>query len=310
MATDYTGDHSAVHSAFMHEGSPGRRSGLHDIAVQDRVLGMFRDLLVHVGGGQAARRRVQFATALAVRMSARLSGIHVVSPVEIPPRYKPSLIAEAAAGISERSAADARAAATIFRQEAAQRLADARWFEAKGDVSQGICRQARYADLVILGQHEGQGSPEIHPLPIAHSVIFTCGRPVLVVPPVVQRCAIEKVVIAWDGSREAVRAIHDALPLLHLSQSVEVVTMIRRPAEDSEINTNSTLAHLAIHGIELKAEVPHIASVDELRKQIERGGYDLLVMRGCAHPMWLEFVLGGYTQAILLSVKIPIFVSR
>jgi nucleotide-binding universal stress UspA family protein len=309
MATDYTGDHSAgSHSAFVHDGALGR-SGLRDIAVQDRVLGMFRDLLVHVDGGQAGRRRVQFAADLAVRMSARLSGLHVVPPVEVPPRYKPSLVAEAAAAISERLAANARAAATTFRQEATQRLADARWFEATGDISQGICRQARHADLVILGQHEGQGSPETHPLPIAHSVVFRCGRPVLVVPPAVQRCAIEKVVVAWDGSREAVRAIHDALPLLHLSQSIDVVTTPHRPAADDEVDTNSMLAHLAVHGIEPKTKVLQTASADELRRQLEQGCYDLLVMRGRAHPTWLEFAMGGYAQAILLSAKMPIFVS-
>ena len=69
------------------------------------------------------------------------------------------------------------------------------------------------------------------------------------------------------------------------------------------------LGHLAIHGIEPKTKVLQTASADELRRQIERGGYDLLVMRGCAHPTWLEFALGGYAQAILLSAKIPIFVS-
>jgi nucleotide-binding universal stress UspA family protein len=252
---------------------------------------MFRDLLVHVDGGQAARRRVQLAAELAARMSARLSGLHVTPPVEVPLRYKPSLVAEAAAEISKRLAAKARAAATVFRQEATQRLADTRWFEAEDNVAQGINRHARYADLVILGQHEGQGSPETHPLPIAHTVVFRCGRPVLIIPAVVQRCALEKVVITWDGSREAVRATHDALPLLRLSKSIEVVTMSHPSAEDNEIDTSSMLAHLAIHGIEVKMKVLQIGTVEELQKQIERERYDLVVMGGYSHPMWLEFVL-------------------
>ena len=99
---------------------------------------MFRDLLVHVDGSQAGRRRVQFAVDLAKRMSARLSGLHVTPPVEVPPRYKPSRVDQAAAEISAKLALDARAAAMIFREEAA----DACWFEAAGDVGPGHQRQS------------------------------------------------------------------------------------------------------------------------------------------------------------------------
>jgi nucleotide-binding universal stress UspA family protein len=309
MTTDYTGDHPAEsYSAFVHGGA--RHSGLRDSAVQPRVWDTLRDLLVHVDGGQAARGRVQFAAELAARMSARLCGLHVTPPVEVPLLYKASFIAKAAGEIAERLAADARTAATIFRQEATRRVTDTCWFEVEGNIAHGISRQARYADLVILGQHEAQGSPENHPLPIAHSVVFRCGRPVLVVPAIVHRCALEKVLIAWDGSRESVRATHDALPLLRLSKSVQIVTMAHRSAEDNEIDTSSILAHLAGHGVEVKTNILQTRTAEDLRKQIERGCYDLLVMGGYSHPMWLEFVMGGRTQSILLSSKIPIFVSR
>jgi Universal stress protein family. len=84
---------------------------------------MFRDLLVHVDGGQGGRRRVQFAVALAARMGARLSGLHVTPLPDVPPLYKPSRVAEVAAGIASELSLDAREAATIFNEEATQRLA-------------------------------------------------------------------------------------------------------------------------------------------------------------------------------------------
>ena len=84
---------------------------------------MFRDLLVHVDGGQGGRRRVQFAVALAARMGARLSGLHVTPLPDVPPLYKPSRVAEVAAGISSELALDAREAATTFSEEATRRLA-------------------------------------------------------------------------------------------------------------------------------------------------------------------------------------------
>jgi nucleotide-binding universal stress UspA family protein len=256
---------------------------------------------------------VQFAADLAVRTGARLSGIHVTPPAEVPPLYKPSQVAKVAADLSSKLALDAHASATVFSEETAGRVADVCWFEAEGDVVQGISNRARYADIVIIGQYERQGSFKTHPLPIAHSVVLRCGRPVLVVPAVVQPNSLARIAVAWDGSRESVRAVHDALPLLRLSQSVQIVTMIRPAAEDNEVDAESLLAHLAKHGIGIGTDVLQIRTVEEhgsLRKQIEQGYYDLLVMGGYSHPMWLEFIFGGATQSILLSSRIPVLVSH
>ena len=274
---------------------------------------MFRDLLVHVDGSGAGRRRVQCAAQLAERMGARLSGLHVTPPAEVPPRYKPSLIAEVAAEISSNLARDARAAAAAFREETTGRAAGACWFEAEGDVAEGISDRARYADLVILGQYEWQGSPESHPLPIAHPAVLQCGRPVLVVPAVVHSIALEEIAIAWDGSREAVRAVHDALPLLRLSQWVQIVTMIRPPANNDEVDAKSLSAHLANHGIKVGTEALQIRSAEEpesLQERIEQEHFDLLVMGGYSHPIWLEFIFGGVTRSVLLSSRIPVLVSH
>jgi nucleotide-binding universal stress UspA family protein len=274
---------------------------------------MFRDLLVHVDGSQAGRRRVQFAVGLAKRMSARLSGLHVTPPVEVPPRYKPNRVDQVAAQISARLASDARAAAAIFSEEATQHVADACWFEAAGDVVQVISEKARYADLVILGQYEWQGAPERHPLPVAHPIVLRCGRPVLVVPAIVQPTAFASIAVAWDGSREAVRAVHDALPLLRMSRSVQIVTMIGPSADSDEVDAKSLSVHLANHGIEVGTDVLQLKTAEEnesLRKHLEQGHYDLLVMGGYLHAMWLEFIFGGATQSILLSSKIPILVSH
>ena len=274
---------------------------------------MFRDLLVHVDGTQAGRRRVQFAVDLAGRTGAQLSGLHVTPPVEVPPLYKPSRLAGVAAEIASQLALDASEAAAIFKEEAKHHMADACWFEARGNVAQGISDKARCADLVILGQYEWEGSPERHPLPIAHSVVMQCGRPVLIVPAVVQPGAPERIAVAWDGSREAVRAVHDALPLLRLSPSVQIVTMLSPSDEDNAVDAESLSAHLINHGINVVTEILQhrtTAEHDSLRKQIEQGSYDLLVMGGYSHPRWLEFILGGATRSLLFSSQIPILVSH
>jgi nucleotide-binding universal stress UspA family protein len=274
---------------------------------------MFRDLLVHVDGSQAGRRRVKFAVELAIRLGARLTGLHVTPPAEVPPLYKPSLVPKVEAEISSRLGMDARAAAKIFTEETKQLLPKSDWFETKGDVALQISHQARYADVVLLGQYESQGSPEAHPLPIAHSVVLQCGRPVLVVPADAPPAEFERIAVAWDGSREAVRAVHDALPLLRLSQSVQIVMMVSQSELDRGVDDRSLPAHLANHGIKFGANILHVRTAEEhasLRQRIEHGHYDLLVMGGYSHPRWLEFIFGGATQSILLSSKIPVLVSH
>jgi nucleotide-binding universal stress UspA family protein len=140
-----------------------------------------------------------------------------------------------------------------------------------------------------------------------------CGRPVLVVPATVQSTALGRIAVAWDGSREAVRAVHDALPLLRLAPSVQIVTMIAPSAADDDVDARSLSTHLANHGIEVGANVLLIRTAKEhqsLQKQIDQGQYDLLVMGGYSHAKWFEFIFGGATQSLLLSSKIPIFVSH
>lgn len=273
---------------------------------------MLRDVLVHVDGSESGRRRVQFAVDLAMSVGARLSGIHVTPPAEVPPLYKPTRVAEVTAYLSAKLAQDSTAATVAFREEAVARLADACWFEAKGDVAKGISDRARYADLVIIGQDEWQGSPETHPLPIAHSVAVRCGRPVLVVPAAAPPSLV-RAAVAWDGSRESVRAVHDALPLLRLSRLVRIITFVSPTAEGSEDDAESLLDHLTRHAVAVDSAVLRIRSTEEhgsLREHIENGPYDWLVMGAYSHPMWMEFILGGVTQSILLSAKIPVLVSH
>jgi|GEM_PF-3631268 len=78
---------------------------------------MFRDLLVHVDGSEAGRRRLQFAIDLALRTGARLNGLHVVPPPEVPPLYKPSQVDEATANMSLKLASNARAARKVFNED-------------------------------------------------------------------------------------------------------------------------------------------------------------------------------------------------
>jgi nucleotide-binding universal stress UspA family protein len=272
---------------------------------------MFCDLPVHVDGTAAGRRRVSLAVDLAKRADARLSGLHVTPSPEVPPRYKPSRVAEVAATISGYLAADAQAAAA-FGEETKKCRVETSWHEAAGDVVEGICKRARYADLVILGQYECQGAAEAHPLPVAHSVVLGCGRPVLVVPADIGASSFARAAIAWDGSRAAVRAVHDALSVMRLLHSVEIVEIIDGAAHD-DLDAERLSAHLSRHGIHTKPEILRSGTANEhetLREQLGHGHYDLVIMGAYSHSMWREFIFGGATQLVLLSSQVPVLVSH
>jgi nucleotide-binding universal stress UspA family protein len=276
------------------------------------VTCVYRDIMVHVDGTPAGRRRVRYAIDLAARTGARVVGLHVTPPAEVPPRFKPSLVAGVADEISLKLASDARAASAIFEEEAMRPHADARWSEVTGDVAKGIRIQARYSDIVVIGQYEWQGSPEAYPLSVAQSVIFKCGRPVLVVPASMQPGIPTRIALPWDRSRESVRAVHDALPLLRLSRSVQIMTVIGLSSEDEEDDVECLSAHLADHGITVESHVLESRSAKEHElplQRIEKDGFDLLVMGGYSRPPWREFIFGGTMQSVLLSSKVPILVS-
>ena len=167
-----------------------------------------------------------------------------------------------------------------------------------------------------MGRPHGVGNirtPVSHPLPIAHSLVMECGRPVLVVPATVERSAFDSIAIGWDGSHEAVRAVHDALPLLRLSRSVQLVMVVHPSVEEDDADAKSLATHLAHHGVGVGETTLRIRTTDEheaLRQEIDQGQYDLLVMGGYSHAVWLEFIFGGATQSLLLSAKIPILISH
>jgi len=274
---------------------------------------VFRDLLVHVDGSQAGRQRVKFAIDLAERTGARLDGLHVTPPAEAPPRQKPSTLARVQRALEAELAADALAAEAIFRDETAKLLSGARWFQAAGDMAANVNARARCADLVVLGQYEWQDPPHRHPLPVANFVAMQCGRPVLVVPAGAPTTQPNRVAIAWDGGREVVRAVHDALPLLRLARTIDIMTIAGSPAAHHAGDGEELATHLAHHEVNASISQRRVVTRDDhgsLRKEVEAGRYDLLVMGGYSHPMWMEFVFGGATHSILLSSKTPVLVSH
>lgn len=165
-----------------------------------------------------------------------------------------------------------------------------------------IAREARAADLVIVGRGERQRSAA-HQFPDPGDVLMRAGRPVLVVPPGASALGGKQIVLAWKDTREARRAVWDALPALGRAEAVHVVEV----AEGDDLNAaaarlTDVVDHLSRHGVKAEAEVRTLRErsvADELILFAELKGADLIVAGGYGHARLREWAFGGVTGDLL-----------
>jgi nucleotide-binding universal stress UspA family protein len=149
---------------------------------------------------------------------------------------------------------------------------------------------------------------------ISDSTLFESGRPVIIVP-YIQKAPIklDRIMVCWDGSRSAARAIADAMPFLERAKNVEVVIVTNQRGERDEIEGADIGQHLARHG--LKVEVTRITHgdldvADALLSHSMDASADFMVMGGYGHSRLREFVLGGVTRSILCTMTLPTLMSH
>jgi nucleotide-binding universal stress UspA family protein len=182
------------------------------------------------------------------------------------------------------------------------------WRATEGDVTDTVKVHARYADLAIVGQ-----SPEDAIDDVAAGVFLGAGRPVLIVPRYGTFPTLgERVLIAWDGGREACRAVNDALPLMRQARHVVVLSVNARETPGLEPGDDIAL-HLARHGITVETSAQHATDIDVASLLLSRASdlsADLLVMGGYGHSRLREIMLGGVTRKILGEMTLPVLMSH
>jgi nucleotide-binding universal stress UspA family protein len=170
---------------------------------------------------------------------------------------------------------------------------------------------ARHYDLSVVGQAEPDADmPEVLAV---ESALFDSGRPVLVVP-YIQKSGIKlgRVMVCWDGSRNAARAIADALPVLQRASNIEVVT-VETKERRNELRGAQIAEHLARHGLKVELRpivAPNGDVANVLLSQAADSDTDLIVMGGYGHTRLREFVLGGATRGILGAMTVPVLMSH
>ncbi|MGN7124493.1 universal stress protein [Methylorubrum thiocyanatum] len=206
-----------------------------------------------------------------------------------------------AQALAERSVSDAASAGVTCAAEAPML--------AYPDLIARLTARARLADLTILDAEAREADLDRD---LIDGVLFRSGRPVIVVPPGWNGFHAHRVVIAWDGSAQAVRAANDALPFLRAAEAVEIVSVVGEKDLSTSVAGSEFAPHLARHGVNVSVNVlPVVGDVTEtLRTQIGLFRADMLVMGAYRHSRLQEWFLGGVTQSLLSRSPVPLFLAH
>lgn len=262
----------------------------------------YKTILVHVDESSQLEKRVEVAIRIALHEQA-------------------ALVAVAATGRSGDGGDDAgrqRANAVLAQAEALAHAAGLFAFQkrlAEGDAAQAICAEALYADLIVLGQPVAGEQLPASTVDFLEYVTINCACPVLIVPAVGRIFSIgDRVLIGWNASLPASRAIRSAMPFLEQAKKVQlaVITAADVPEQGADPSTARISAFLTGHGIkvQLMRRTMQGDAGSALLVLASDLTSDLIVMGCAAHPRGRRLLLGGATRIILETATVPVLMAH
>ena len=275
---------------------------------------MIKDIVVNLSVA-GSRQAPDFAVSIASTFDVHLAGVAF--------QYEPVIPATDMGGIpvelieiqradSEKKAGDAKAAFDEAARRAGLSFESGIIEASVAGASDVFGRIARRFDLSVVGQAEPDKSTfdEL----IIEGALFESGRPVLVVP-YIQRAglSLNHAMVCWDGSRNAARAVADAMPFLIKARMVNVVTIVGEKGKSDEIPGADIAEHLARYGLKVELRRESFCDIDVANNLISLASdlsADFLVMGGYGHSRLREFILGGATRGILSSMTVPTLMSH
>jgi nucleotide-binding universal stress UspA family protein len=286
----------------------GRTS--HRAAEQDPTMS-YEALMVHLDAERDSESRVQVALALADRFQAALIG---VAGLALRPRFTAGGIA-----VYSDPAPDELQKMNALLDGLGRRflgkgkhIAHIEWRSALESSYELVAREARAADLVILGPRRTAG--QLHDLIDPGAIILRAGRPVLVVPDTVPPLNLHRAIVAWKDTRECRRAIYDAVPML---QQAREVLLLEVGEEDDKADAKKVLAdvtrYLVRHKVLVGGEIWRHArapAASEILKIVHDEKADLIVAGGYGHSRLGEWIFGGVTHELLAHSPVCCLLSH
>jgi nucleotide-binding universal stress UspA family protein len=277
----------------------------------------YKTILVQVDESSHAEARIEIASTIAVAENAHLIGAAMTGVT----KFIYETVAYNAADPSimpfvESLRQRANAALEKFEQIARRfNVMSTEKCLIDDEVASGISLHARYCDLVVLGQPDMDEPSSVTPPDLPELVVMQSGCPALVVPYAMPAKTVgEKVLLAWNASVEARRAVFYALPFLKRARVIQAVIFnADSQLQDTGEQAGNSLRHyLGRHGIdiEIQMEVTHTDIGNALLSLAATLDSDLLVMGCYGHSRLKEVLLGGATRTILRSMTLPVLMAH
>lgn len=272
-----------------------------------------KDILVHIDGTKASTGRLAVAMDLARTHDAHLTALYVIPQYLIPPYAEVQIGSEIIAAQREAGHQQAARMEKVFQETLGGSGLSHEWRVVEGDLISCLALHGRYADLVVAGQADQDDPESLDPATTDH-LVLEVGRPVLFVPYIGAPNVLgEKIMVAWNATREAVRAVSDAMPLLQRAQRVEVVTVNPSHGAEGDVPGADICLHLARHGVRAEAHQIVVSDIDVGNLLLSRAAdeeVDLIVMGAYGHSRFRELVFGGATRHLLDHMTVPVMMSH
>jgi nucleotide-binding universal stress UspA family protein len=277
----------------------------------------YKTILVHLDCGERRSERLALSIKIAEAFDAHLIGAFALDVMRIAAYAEAEAAPIMVALEKKRRDAAEQQAEQEFRAAVRVRAVSSEWRVLAGEPVIAVTFAARCADLVVIGQLEPDRY-EIDCVPryFTEDVVLAAGKPVLVVPYAGHFAAVgARSMVAWKPTREASRALWDALPMLKRSDAAEVVSFERGkttlPAD--EISRHDMSRYLDRHGVNAKVSGAAIDKLEVGEAILSRAadfGADSIVMGAYGHSRLRERVLGGATRTLLDSMTMPVLMSH
>lgn len=273
----------------------------------------YKSMMVCLDNSAGSSRLLEFALTLAAQNNAYLTGLHLTyAPIILSDPYavwEPMMLEwEESAQTKQEHAREK------FISEAAKAGVNADFSAYRSTDLHAVIAHARASDLTIVGQrNQGDSEGDLgNNFPI--SFVLKLGRPVLFFPYNGEvSTKFNTIIVAWDGGREATRAMADAMPFLKLAQQVKVLSISEHSDKDHDLPDIDIAAYLAKHGVKVdieRNENVHIAPAEWLLSRAADSAADLLVMGAYGHNRLTELILGGVTRSVMRKMTLPVLMSH
>lgn len=276
----------------------------------------YETILVHLDRSPLNARRVEFAARLARAHDAHLVGLAAVSMPVLPGEITQVLGEAYLETRSEQLRGEAQELVAAFEKAAGgEGVISFEGRVAPAPIEEALLLHGRYCDALVLSRPDPEDEGGGLTRDSTAMLTLSLGRPVILVPASWRGEPIgTRIAVSWSATRESVRAVHDAMPLLRAAREVDVLVFnakSQRGRHGAEPGADIGL-YLARHGVKVTThdEVTQVDVGNSLLSRVSDLGSDMVVMGSFGHSRLRELILGGVSETVLRSSPIPVMMSH